>query len=383
MVTMSFLASPWSSLTAARAFLCFLVDGQRRLPLDELTLDAHAAAEWLTEQGLAPLAFLRCRVGYPDLVPYLEGAAFSAVAGNSLRCQNLAQVAAAFQEAQLPLVLLKGAALVEGTYGGWEERTMSDIDLWLRPATMARAMRLMESLGFQSIEQAARPLSLQALAGGEVQYWRPHEDGWRTQDLVELHLSPFPGWWLRRTAAIDTEGLWARLEPLKDAYQLSAEDTIIHLAVHLAVNHQFGRAVIRSLLDIAMTAQARQVDWKLVAQRARQWRVGVAVWLTLSLLEALFAVENVETALVQLRPSRARRRMLARFVTPTRLLEGADPRRSRARLLLLLLLVDRPQDMGYLAYRTIWPEDEWLEARYDQDGDHWQHLWRLVRSGEL
>lgn len=379
------VADPWPNPTinvaTARLLLRYLA-GLAPAPVAKPLPALPYLAAWLIAHGLGPLAYARCQSEWPQLAAYLQADAFSAAAETGVHGDNLARIRAAFAAADLPPVLLKGAALAETVYGGPAERTMSDLDLWVRAEDMSTAFAQMRTAGFRAVGQEERPPALQMLSKGEIRFYRPQ---W-PQGLVELHLSPFPGWWLQRTAAVNDEALWARLEPLPDAphsRQLAAEDMIIHVAVHTAVNHQFGLAAVRSLLDITLTAQTRAVDWTAVAQRARAWRVATAVWQTLDLLVTLVGVTEARSAAAALRPAAARRALLGRFVTPASVLAGADMRHGAARLLFLLLLVDRPQDVARLVGRTLWPEPAWLVARYGAEVGHGRHLWRLLTKRSI
>jgi hypothetical protein len=381
-LTKSKLSAPWPDEATARALLGALL-APSGAPLPALPDAAWpAAARWLIDHGLGPLAYARCRAACPALTPLLQADAFSATAENSIHAQNLADIKGAFAAAGIPIALLKGAALAETAYGGLSLRTMSDVDIWVQAADLPAACQVMSALGFRYAENRERPWALQALAGGELCFYRP---AW-PQGLVELHLSPFPGWWLRRTAAVDEAGLWARRAPLPGApgvYQLAAEDALLHVAVHTAVNHQFGLAGVRSLMDMAFIVQTRRVDWGQAAARARAWRVGTAFWQALSLYARLFEAEGVQAARAALRPSPWRRLLLRRFVSLPSLLAGRDLRSGPARLLLLLLLVDRPRDMLRLAFRTAWPEPAWLMARYGSAVSPWRHWRYLLRRRRI
>ncbi len=220
------------------------------------------------------------------------------------------------------------------------------------------------------------------MADGEIQFYRT---GWQ-ESLAEFHMSPFSGWWLKRTASIDNTAIWFRKEPLdkQDAvYQLSAEDTVIHIAVHMTVNHQCGFWAIRSLMDLALTANKRTIDWDIVANRSKQWRVSNAVWLALQLLQQLFGVPELEGILKKLHPAYWQCQYLQTLITPESVILGEDLRSGRMRYLFLLLLVDRKRDMGRLAFRTFWPENKWLFYRYNSPVNHWQHLNRVIRHDRL
>lgn len=346
------------------------------------SVDRKAAAAWFMHHELGPLVYDCCRQAEPELARALQSDKVSAVAESSVQVDSLQAMAAAFGTHGLPLVLLKGAALGQTVYGKLAQRTMSDIDIWLQAEDMPAAAQLLAALGYRTSLKDERPFALQQLAQGEIRFVRP---GWE-MGLVETHWSPFSGWWLRRVAKVDDAAIWSRLERLGEAahvYHLAAEDMVIHLAVHTAVNHQFGMAALRSLMDVALTAQKRGVNWSIVAQRARAWRVGTAVYAFLQLLDQLIGVAGVEIALTELRPSALRQGWLRRFISPEFVLAGHDLRENRARYLLLLLLVDRPRDILYLIYRTLWPEPEWLAARYPTPTSRLRHLWNVLRHGQI
>jgi hypothetical protein len=370
----------WTHVPTARFFLQALTQMvQPGGEADCLPTDAAGLAEWLVGHGLGPLAYTRCRRASPELGAALQMDMLSAVAESSLQQDSLARIQRGFAAAGVPMVLLKGAALSLTVYDQPAQRTMSDVDIWLAAADMPAAARVMVELGYQTSIKEERPFALEQLSRGEIRFVRP---GWEV-GLVELHWSPFAGWWLTRTAAVDESAIWSRLEPLGDAewvHHLAPEDMVIHLAVHTAVNHQFGMSALRSLIDIALTAQKRGVDWQVVAERAKDWRVGTAVYTVLVLLDDLIGVPGMAEAVKGIRPSALRRWLLRRFVTPESVLAGQDWRHGWQRYWLLLLLVDRPRDMARLVLRTLWPEPAWLAARYGEPTGYGRHLWRLVKG---
>lgn len=378
---------PWPDVATARLFLGGLVRGdvaETAVARWQRTIDAQQLANWLIRAEIAGLAQARYGPLWPDLRQAVQQDQFVAVAEWGLHAQTLAQLATAFQEAGVTAVLLKGAALALTVYPQPAQRTMSDIDLWVQEKEMAAAVTAVTRLGFVMHSNRDRPLALQQLAQGEIQLNR---SDW-AQGLVELHWSPFLGWWLRRAAHVDVDGVWNRKENLAAVggsyYQLAAEDLVLHVAVHMAVNHQFGMKALQGLLDIALSAQARGVDWGLVALRAKEWRVGTAVYVVLHLLDQLIGAVGVEIALERLRPSPLRRWAVGHFVSPQSLLSAQDLRSGHARYALLLLLVDRPRDMLTLVFRTLWPEKEWLAARYGSSpASRWRHMWRVLRHGEV
>ena len=373
---------PWPDVATARLFLGSLTTPETPLPAGELlrlqALDVAALARWLVAEGLGPLAYARYQAAWPALAKRLQGDMYSAVAEAEMCQAKLEAIGPALAAQGLRPALLKGAALAQAVYPALAQRTMADIDVLLPDEMMQTAVQVMTALGYRQHEKEERPLALQEMARGEIQFYDPYGR------LVELHWSPFAGWWVQRTTAVDDAAIWRRVEPLRPPFQqLDPADTVIHLAFHLGISHHFCVSAIRGLLDIAFTARKRPVAWAVVAARAREWRVNVAVYVALDLAAQLVGVAGMEAALARLRPSRLRRCFIRRLVTPQGVLAGRDLSRGAYRYLLLLLLTDRWRDMARIVWRTLWPEREWLAARYGRSVSNWRHLWYLLSQRKI
>lgn len=373
------MTSLWCDMAQARQFFRWLLDDT--IPhcsvLDEAP--RQQIADWVIQHELGSLLYSRCQHTHPSLRPFLQGDRFAAIAENTLRFNTLEQIEAAFSQATTSLTLIKGMALARSVYDEPSWRTMSDIDILVGNGDMKTAVSIMQQLGYYTTEKESRPATLQALIQGEIPLQRDD-----VPFLIELHGAILHGWWLMRTAAIDNAGIWQRRQPLTaTTWQLSPEDSILNIAVHLTVNHQLGMSVVRGLVDMAMVAKKQPVSWQIVAERAMEWRVQTAVYTILNLLHDLIAPEGMEEALTQLRPSPLRQRLLRPYANLQAMLSGQDVSNGRSRYLLLLLLVDRPRDMINLIYRTLWPEKSWLYARYGKATSNFYHLKQLLRHGNI
>jgi hypothetical protein len=352
----------------------------------DVVVENQAEAQWLIQANLGTLALARLGMANPVVRGMLQADGYTAVAENAIRQQAFTHLACKLHEAGLPVVPLKGMALGLTVYANPSQRVMSDIDLWLDDAGMSKAAELLPQWGFVFSDKDDRPHELQKLADGEMRFVHPQ---W-PKLLIELHWSPFPGWWLKRTAVVDNTAVWQRLTPhqlphLPFPLQLLApEDCILLLILHLAVSSQFAHSPVRMLVDMALLAQTFVVDWDVLVSRAQAWRVATAVWLTLHLALQLLPPRGLTSAhLAAIAPSPLRQWELNRFVTVEGLIHGRDITTSWQRYLLLTLLVDRPQEQAKLIGRTLWPEAEWLHARYGQPTSNWQHLRHLITQRDL
>jgi len=348
-------------------------------------LDWVGIVDLARRHGVSPFLFYVLRPHREQVLaevwPVLQADYYTAAARSLFRERQLEQLLEALDSAGVQVVLLKGAALFKTVYPNPGLRTMGDLDLWVRDQ-LESAKEALGSLGYVAHSKADRPAALQEAFGGETQMTNSAP---RT-GLVELQLKVFPGEWLRYAAQIDEAPVWERGVPVDGmrARQLAPEDTVFHVCLHFAINHQLSGFGLRPLLDLELMRNAWQIDWDVVVQRARDWRVATATWLVLDLLASVFGDGDGRLPLRALCPSSLRRRILGRFASARSLLEGRDLRSGPGRFLFLLFLVDRPIDAALLLWHTFFPERQWLTLRYQLEGaPAWrvwlQRLWHPFR----
>jgi hypothetical protein len=339
-------------------------------------------AEWLRSRDLAPLGRAALADSDQPLASALTCEALGAAAANMAHLARLSHVERRFAAEEIDLVLLKGAAIADGTYADPSLRPMTDVDIWVRTGDMARAAATLIDAGYrQEPGLAHRPEALQRRSGGELVF----RASTGTTGLIELHFSPFAGWWIQRTACPDLAAVWQRSVPMganRHARCLAPEDAVLQTAFHVVVN-QFGQAPLRGLMDLAVLARVRPIDWDEVADRARLWRLAHATWIALAIADRLIGLPGSETALARLRPGRSRRWVLDALVSPESLLAGRDLTGRQLRHPFMLSIVDRRRDGARLVGRAIWPETWWLTARHGRATSRYRHLRELLRRGEV
>jgi len=304
----------------------------------------------------------------------------TSAARNTRIFHEVGKILRALQAADIPVIPLKGIWLAESVYGNIALRSMGDVDLWVSRSRLDAARQVMHSLGYSSRSKTNRPQALQDALVGETQMFKTNAP------MVELHWNVFPGEWLRHTARIDEQVIWQRTLPpnRENMPRLSAEDAIIHICVHLAVNHQMSDAALRTLVDLDYARQKLQIDWSVVVRRARAWRVSSATWLVLQTLADLFGDPEKQLPLSDLAPASLRRLILRRFVPLRLIAEGLRISIGLKRFIFLLALVDDPVDAIRLLRQAFFPDRIWLTLRYGlQDAPAWriylQRLWHPLR----
>jgi len=345
--------------------------------------------EHALQQGVGPVLHSRLKARGAALPPgaaeRLREAYLVSAALNMRLFHERDGILAALKTARVSVVPIKGASISTTLYDDVALRPMADIDLWVRRPQAGAARSVMESLGYAAHAKTDRPPALQAELLGETQMVKAGAP------LVELHWNVFSGEWLRHTARVDEEAIWERATAMdgEGVRRLSPEDTVVHLCVHLAVNHQMSGIGLRTLVDLDHARRKWTIDWALVAQCAREWRVAHATWLVLNALAELFGDPDHELPLAALAPSALRRRMLKRFASPDRIAEGLEISSGPARFVFLLILVDRSRDAVRLLWRALYPDRLWLTLRYGAPdagswrvaGLHLRHVVSIVRTG--
>jgi hypothetical protein len=234
-------------------------------------LDEAWAARAEAEE-VAPLLGARVIAGELDATAVARARLVRAwratVAASLLAEQSARPLIAALRARGIPMLLLKGAALVRVLYADPGRRSMADLDLLVPAARWREAITAARQLGWHALADEHRPVTsrsdyVRALA-------RPDAIN------VEIHR----GLSARSQFAIDYDALFARARPDRDGLLLADEtDQFLSLAVH-AAKHAFVLP-LRSFLDGILLIDAARLDPDAVAARATVWgaRRATAAWL--------------------------------------------------------------------------------------------------------
>lgn len=263
---------------------------ERPLLLAALLDDDRGRAAWNAGRGelgrsepspgavwLRPLLVAAAERGDPadPLLPGLRRDREAAVQRHARLVAHVSPILERLASAGIPLMLLKGAALVAtGTPPG--DRPMGDVDLLVPPAAARTALALADQPPWRA-RDVATPAFLRTWNAAH------HSDG----DWCHLDLHWHLFWQDRRPAAED--GLWVRSQPATFggiAVQLpGTTDALAHTLMHGA---RRGRtSAIRWVVDAWALLRTGAIDWDLLLAEGRARRMQARLRWTLAYLVAV------------------------------------------------------------------------------------------------
>ncbi|HPX96159.1 MAG TPA: nucleotidyltransferase family protein [Brevefilum fermentans] len=202
---------------------------------------------------------------------------------NLILIHEAKQVLEVLHQSNIDVIGLKGLYLIDNIYDDISLRPMADLDLLLKKQDFSKALSILTAIDYHP----STYFNVNA-ENIDIKHVPPLI---KNQKLyLELHWSIAEGDW---PFNIDVDGLWQRAVPApiagEDAMALSTEDLLLHLCIHFTYQHQL-KGNLRGLYDFIKVFEAHQweINWKMLFQIAKEWRVERIVALTFSLLVDLF-----------------------------------------------------------------------------------------------
>ena len=181
----------------------------------------------------------------------------------------LERIAGRFEQAGVPLMVLKGAALQLTALDRPDERMMADLDLLVRPVDADAASTLLASLGAEQGDPLVRDDFFP-----RFHYETEYTIGSISPVKIDLHVRPFRP--TRYAATLPADAFWRRAAPVRvgstSVLVPGLEDMLIHLVVHAAVH---GCPEGKWPADIRRWASRfrERIDWVLFLDTVVAWRL--------------------------------------------------------------------------------------------------------------
>ncbi|MBC8185898.1 nucleotidyltransferase family protein [candidate division KSB1 bacterium] len=214
---------------------------------------------------------------------------------NTIAFNELNVLLKIFKQANIEVVLLKGAALLASVYPDVAYRFMSDIDILVRDSDLSKARDCLLSHGYT---QNISPYNLQKKKSHHLPpFWNPAKN-----IRIEMH------WTIRISDSdfnINMAEVWSRIQKTKtgeaDTFLLSPEDMILHLSFHLFFSN-VNVMIFRTLYDIAAIFQyyGETIDGKLITNCSIKYGLETPVYAVLFLLKTQLSINVPAEVLSQL-----------------------------------------------------------------------------------
>ena len=341
-------------------------------------------------EGLAPLLYQITRVKdlAADLPPAVDAELRRAYLGtarrNAILFNELERLLPALAAAEVPVLLLKGAALAQVIYGNIALRPMADLDLLVREKDVPTALRVFLTLGYG----ITPPLVYRS----EVML---HRQVQAEKALVELHWSPFVPPYYQYSGLIDW--VWDTALPVAgdlgtgSTWVLGPEAQLLHLCGHIQLHHANEEAKQLWFHDIAeVIAHYRDtIHWDETLARAEEYdlvlpmqrivaRVIKEYWCPSPAGCQLPVPARVLERLSVLRPSPGEQRLHAMLETGS--LTGIN------RLWVDLVTLPGPKARLQFGWRNLFPPADYVRACYHipnrlQVALYYPYRWLLVLRG--
>ncbi len=243
----------------------------------------HGEIDWQRTRALAertrvaPLLFraLRDVPEVPDDVRDALHISYLATARRNLLFRHeLGTVLRTFAAARIPVLVLKGTALIETVYSSIALRPMHDIDVLVHRRDVGRALGVLTTIGFAA-DRVERQAGVDTVFECECVVFK---DG-VSKIPLEIHWSLFDSPYYQY--ALPMEWFWGTAAPVRvadaRALMLGPEAQVLHLCGHLRLHH-WGDELLW-LHDVACVATIwrTRIDWNLVLERARAFDLVISL----------------------------------------------------------------------------------------------------------
>ena len=271
------------------------IDEDKNFKLEQLSDDNWYSIVTLANKNrVSPLLYSRLKKSIPssmpeDAIQKLKDSYLYIFRTNTRIYYELSKVFKVLKENNIPVIVLKGAALAELIYQDVALRPMSDVDIVVKPEDAWRIDEALKPLGYES----------DALSKHHVQ-WLPHIVKSKS---LEIDINP---------AVFELPKLdpWSNARPVKisgnEVFILGPEDFILNTLLHLDRHHiEDGYCNLIWWFDIKKLIESynNEINWNYVIQIAKKYQVEDSVKRVLHAIDRWFGVSIPKDVLNKLKGS--------------------------------------------------------------------------------
>lgn len=205
---------------------------------------------------------------------------------------QLRPVLSALKEAGIPVIVLKGWALIQTIYGGdYGQRIYDDIDILVAPKDADSSEAILKKLGWQGSEEPW-PGYVRRYSNAEAYFFSEQPQILGRFFSIGLH------WGLLHHPAynpeqINVDAIFERAHTLVVAgisvLEMSIEDQVVYNCAHIVRQHRSEETLLRYYEVAAVVNEANSaLNWRKVLEYASQWKLILPVKIVARRVEELW-----------------------------------------------------------------------------------------------
>lgn len=330
------------------------------------------------ENAVAPLLYASLKKReygnehFSDAIDRLRIAYLRSETVNWLALRELQSLLAEFERAPIPVIVLKGGALVTTLYPEPALRPMSDLDLLIPHAQFEQAEAILLERGYLS------PIEMGEGYGPQLVNYRAYERHGKNPAHVELHWHLFKSPYYCQRVPI--QWFWDRTTEIailnQHAKVFASEAQFLHLAAHFALHHRGDPLIWSYDLARLLARDGATINWDGILDAAE--RFGLIPPLRL-------AFERTAQAWGIAIPPKVSGRMNGFRVGGRDRLAFTmmNARRDEARFLLDAFSQPTIARMARFWMQHLFPAPKYMRERYMIRDERWLplfYVWRLVEG---
>jgi hypothetical protein len=281
-------------------------------------------------------------------------------AQNLVKFNELERVLKLFQDAEVPVIVLKGAALANTVYSSIGNRPMGDVDLFIHSKDRQRILAILETNGYQ-----IRPWPQHNFHPYNISVTSEIDFIAEAGTVFDLHWNLISFEWVGLMTKLDQDSLWQSAQPLRvneiQVLQLSPYDTLIHVCLHLTMQayaHQIAYQDITTLID-----HYHPFPWDKFLERVISSRLCTTCYFGLDTAATILGASVPAGVLRRINPSSWRKWLIHRVADPIKGMQGEILSDDR-KYLVQLIVADRLIDVLRVLVWLFVPGPAWLAERY-------------------
>lgn len=197
---------------------------------------------------------------------------------NQMIFHNVEPLLAAFKDAGIDAIVLKGAALTVLYYKDLGLRHMNDFDLMITPSNMTKALMVLQTLDYEPIQRTWESFD-------DNLFYSRHSWGFKhtnSEQEFDLHWHLLP----ENCGLNDDATLWQHMQPIDinqfSTNTLDATDHLMHACVHGLKRNRI--VPIRWVADAKIIIDQNEIEWERLIKEVKERKIVLPVLQALNYL---------------------------------------------------------------------------------------------------